>query len=159
MKRSLGCVVVVFVSSSAFSHGFILSPPSRQQLCASRQTAFDCGDIKYEPQSVEGIKGLRTCSGDSRFGILDEPLDWPVAHVNAHTAFTWTLTAPHRTTTWEYFVDGQLHAVFNQGNQVPPASVVHNVYGLPPGRHLLLGVWNIGDTPMAFYSCVDMWVD
>ncbi|TVT14815.1 chitin-binding protein, partial [Amycolatopsis rhizosphaerae] len=36
----------------ASAHGYIDSPPSRQAQCA--QGIVDCGEIKYEPQSVEG---------------------------------------------------------------------------------------------------------
>src|SRR5258708_1063390 len=59
-------ILVAIPAGSASAHGYIDSPPSRQAQCA--QGLLACGDIKYEPQSVEGPKGLRSCSGgNARF--------------------------------------------------------------------------------------------
>ncbi len=41
-------------------------------------------------------------------------------------------------------------------NQQPPATVQHTVNVGSAGRHKVLAVWNIGDTAMAFYSCIDI---
>jgi predicted carbohydrate-binding protein with CBM5 and CBM33 domain len=144
------------IASPAHAHGWITSPPSRQDHCAKGRTSFDCGDIKYEPQSVEGYKGSRQCSGGSRFRILDSSGPWPVTEIGRTTTFQWRLTAPHRTTTWQYYVDNSLHREFSQNNQQPPSDISHTVSGLPTGRHKILAVWNIGDTAMAFYACVDV---
>jgi predicted carbohydrate-binding protein with CBM5 and CBM33 domain len=142
--------------SIVHAHGWVVSPPSRQQFCAAGQAGFDCGDIRWEPQSVEAPKGSQKCSGGGRFGVLDSNANWPVTYTGRDVNFTWKLTAPHRTSTWDYFVDGQLVDSFDQGNQVPPYSVTHTVVGLPTGRHTVLAVWNIGDTINAFYNCVDL---
>jgi chitinase/chitin-binding protein len=165
LKRILRPVLVVMlmavglpliVSSPAQAHGWITSPPSRQDHCANNRTSFDCGDIKYEPQSVEAPKGSMLCSGGSRFRILDSAGPWPVTNIGSSTTFRWRLTAAHRTSTWQYYVDGRLHRTFSQNNQQPPANVAHTVTGLPSGRHRILAVWNIADTAMAFYACVDV---
>ncbi len=50
------CLQVFLPMANAYAHGFVSSPPSRQARCA--QGAVQCGAIKYEPQSVEGPKGL-----------------------------------------------------------------------------------------------------
>src|ERR1700741_367172 len=64
-------LLVVLPASSAGAHGYISAPPSRQAQCA--QGTISCGEIKYEPQSVEGPKGLRSCSGGvPRFAELDD---------------------------------------------------------------------------------------
>ena len=55
-------VASLMVASPASAHGYVSAPPSRQALCASGKVK-NCGDIQYEPQSVEGPKGLRSCSG------------------------------------------------------------------------------------------------
>lgn len=54
-------LAVTLPASSASAHGYISSPPSRQAQCAAR--TIPCGAIQYEPQSVEGPKGLMSCSG------------------------------------------------------------------------------------------------
>src|SRR3712207_9510458 len=59
--------------SPAHAHGYISSPASRQAQCAKRATSFDCGDIIYEPQSVEAPTGSMQCNGGgSRFAIRSE---------------------------------------------------------------------------------------
>ncbi|SCF72633.1 chitin-binding protein [Streptomyces sp. Ncost-T6T-2b] len=44
-------------SGSAQSHGYTDSPVSRQQLCGNG-TVRNCGQIQWEPPSVEGPKGF-----------------------------------------------------------------------------------------------------
>ena len=157
----LAVVMIAFglpmvLSSPAQAHGWVTSPPSRQDHCAKGRTSFDCGDIKYEPQSVEARKGSRLCSGGSRFRILDSSGPWPVTNIGRSTTFRWKLTAAHRTSTWQYYVDNRLHREFSQGGQQPPSNVSHTLTGLPTGQHKILAVWNVADTAMAFYACVDV---
>jgi predicted carbohydrate-binding protein with CBM5 and CBM33 domain len=144
-------------SDEAHGHGWITSPPSRQDHCARRRTSFDCGAIQWEPQSVEAPKGSMLCSGGGSFRILDEGgRPWPVTSVGQTVSFRWNLTAQHRTSTWEYFVDGRHFTTFDARNTHPPANFTHTLSGLPTGRHTILARWNIADTPMAFYNCVDV---
>jgi chitin-binding protein len=166
MRRKIAlpllALVAVFaslaVTSPASAHGYVSSPPSRQAMCAQGRVA-DCGEIVYEPQSVEGPKGLRSCSGgNSRFAQLDDPnKGWPATSVGNSVAFNWVLTARHATSTWEYFIGGSRIAVFDDGGRQPNASVSHTVsLGGRTGRQMILAVWNIADTPNAFYSCIDV---
>ncbi|WP_327002142.1 lytic polysaccharide monooxygenase [Dactylosporangium sp. NBC_01737] len=149
-------ITVIFSASPASAHGWITSPPSRQDQCATGVVA-NCGSIQYEPQSVEAPKGSRNCSGGSSFTVLDqENKGWRVTNISSSTTFSWRNTAMHRTLNWQYYVDGNLHQTFTNGNAQPPQVVNHNVTGLPSGRHKVLAVWNIYDTPMAFYACVDV---
>jgi hypothetical protein len=146
------------VASPASAHGYVSNPPSRQALCASGAVS-GCGAIQFEPQSVEGPKGLRSCNGGlSQFSVLaDESRNWPAKTVGSTVSFNWVLTARHRTSTWEYFVGGTKVASIDDGNQQPNATVTHNVdLSKFPGRRTVLAVWNIGDTPMAFYNCIDL---
>lgn len=148
---------VLLSSEVAFGHGWITNPPSRQDHCAKTRTSFDCGSIRWEPQSVEAPKGSMLCSGGGSFRILDEHgRPWPVTNIGRTTAFHWRLTAAHRTSTWEYFVDGRLFRTFNQNNTHPPSTFSHTLSGLPTGRHRILARWNVADTAMAFYNCVDV---
>ncbi|GAA0805233.1 lytic polysaccharide monooxygenase [Spirilliplanes yamanashiensis] len=149
-------IVAVLPASPASAHGWITNPPSRQDQCATRSVA-DCGSIQYEPQSVEAPKGSRSCSGGTGFTVLDNNNHgWRVASIGSSASFTWRNTAMHRTLNWQYYVDGNLHQTFSGNAAQPPQTVTHNVTGLPGGRHTVLGVWNIYDTPMAFYACVDV---
>ncbi|GAB3526146.1 lytic polysaccharide monooxygenase [Phytohabitans suffuscus] len=149
---------LVATGSAASAHGYVSAPPSRQALCASRAVP-DCGQIQFEPQSVEGPKGLRSCDGGlSQFAVLnDDSRAWPARTVGSSVTFTWVFTARHRTANWEYFVGNTRVAVVDGGNQQPDAVVSHQVdLSRFPGRRTVLAIWNIGDTPMAFYSCVDL---
>src|SRR3982751_7096873 len=95
----------VAVASPALAHGYVSSPPSRQALCASGAVA-NCGQIQFEPQSVEGPKGLKSCdAGIAGFSVLsDESRNWPAKAVGKTVTFTWVMTARHRTSNWEYFI-------------------------------------------------------
>jgi chitin-binding protein len=151
---------VFFVISPAQAHGYISSPPSRQAMCAQGRVA-NCGDIIYEPQSVEAPKGSLQCNGGgSRFTVLnDNSRNWPATSVDQNVTFNWVLTARHATSTWEYFVGSTRIAVFNDGGQQPGATKSHNVnLGGRTGRITVLARWNIADTVNAFYSCVDLQV-
>ncbi|MGW5680195.1 lytic polysaccharide monooxygenase auxiliary activity family 9 protein, partial [Streptomyces sp. NPDC003860] len=112
-------LAVMLPANTASAHGYISSPPSRQAQCAAR--TVPCGDIKYEPQSVEGPKGLRSCSGgNGRFSELDDDgRGWKVTDVGRSTTFNWRLTAQHATSTWQYYVGGQKVAEFNDGGARP----------------------------------------
>ena len=148
--------VVLTPASPASAHGWITSPPSRQDMCATGRVT-GCGGLAYEPQSVEAPKGSRLCSGGSRWRVLDdESKGWPATAVSSTVTFQWRLTAAHRTSTWDYYLDGALFKTFNQGNTQPPANISHTLSGLPSGRHKLLAVWNVADTGNAFYNCVDL---
>ncbi|MFB8239541.1 lytic polysaccharide monooxygenase [Kitasatospora purpeofusca] len=100
----------------ASSHGFINLPPSRSALCGSG-VVKNCGDIQWEPQSVEGPKGFPTrgpadgtiCAGaDARWAPLDNPRNgaWPTTKVTAggQQTFTWEIEARHSTTNFRYFL-------------------------------------------------------
>ncbi|MFG2036761.1 lytic polysaccharide monooxygenase [Dactylosporangium sp. NPDC048998] len=151
---------LLVTASPASAHGYISSPPSRQAMCAQGRVA-NCGEIVYEPQSVEGPKGLTSCSGGvSRFAQLDDPSKgWPATSVGDTVTFTWVFTARHATTNFEYFVGSTRIAVIDGGGKQPDATVSHTVsLGGRTGRILVLARWNIADTPNAFYSCVDLQV-
>ncbi|MBT0770629.1 lytic polysaccharide monooxygenase [Kineosporia sp. J2-2] len=156
---TLGTLVAgVALAGPASAHGYISSPPSRQALCAAG-TVTDCGQIQYEPQSVEAPKGSRLCSGgNAAFSVLDdESRAWPSTDVGDEVTFNWTLTARHSTSTWVYYVDGEKVASFDDAGAIPNATVSHRVdLGDYSGEHTVLAVWNIADTVNAFYNCVDV---
>lgn len=155
-----GALVGGSLATSASAHGWVTDPGSRQAHCSTGETSFDCGPVKYEPQSVEAPKGSMLCSGGNpAFSILDDnSKPWPRTAINADTTFTWKITARHATTSWEYFVDGELFKTFYDNGRQPEATVTHQLQGLPAGDHTILARWNIDDTINAFYNCVDVTV-
>ncbi|MGK5679717.1 lytic polysaccharide monooxygenase [Actinoplanes sp. URMC 104] len=168
MRRKIAYPVAAFVltagglavQSPASAHGYVSSPPSRQALCASGAVA-DCGQIQFEPQSVEGPKGLKSCDGGvGQFSVLaDESRNWPAKAVGSTVTFSWVLTARHRTSTWDYFIGNTKVASIDDGGAQPAAVVNHTIdLSRFPGRQKVLAVWNIADTANAFYNCVDLQV-
>ncbi|KAJ6493240.1 immunoglobulin E-set [Mycena sanguinolenta] len=162
---SLALATLHMAVAPASAHGYVSHPPSRQALCRDVPVP-GCGDVKYEPQSVEALKGSFKCNGDGvQFYELNEEHLWvdyftQVYPGGAPLTFTWTLTAQHRTATWEYFVltdHNTKLASFDDGGAVPPTTVVHQVsLGDYTGRQTILARWNIADTADAFYACVDL---
>ena len=145
------------VAAPAMAHGYVSSPPSRQALCAQGKVA--CGAIKYEPQSVEGPKGLRSCNGGkAQFAELnDNSRGWPAASVGSRLTVNWVFTARHATTNWQYYIGNTLLTSIGGNNKQPPATVSHTVnLGGFTGRQTVLAIWNIADTGNAFYSCIDV---
>ncbi|MER6626984.1 lytic polysaccharide monooxygenase [Streptomyces sp. NPDC000987] len=113
---------LVFSSGGASSHGYTDLPVSRQKVCQNG-TVTGCGDIQWEPQSVEGLKGFpaagpadgQICSGgNTRFAQLDSPRTpsggaWPATKVTGGQSYTfrWQFTANHATTDFRYYVTRQ----------------------------------------------------
>ena len=143
----------MFATSSASSHGYTDSPISRQKLCANG-TVTGCGNIQWEPQSVEGPKGFpaagpadgKICAGgNSQFAQLDDPRGgaWPATKVTAGQgySFRWQFTARHSTSDFRYYItkngwdstkpltraalESQPFMTVPYGNQQPPATLTH----------------------------------
>jgi predicted carbohydrate-binding protein with CBM5 and CBM33 domain len=145
-------------SGGASGHGYTDLPVSRQKLCQNGSVA-NCGSIQWEPQSVEGPKGLRSCSGgNSQFAELDDDSKgWRVTPVGTSHTFNWHHTARHATDTWQYFIGDTKIAEFDGRGAQPAADVAHQVnFGGFTGRQKVLAVWNVADTSNAFYACVDV---
>lgn len=157
VASSTALIFALLPAGTASAHGYVSDPASRQAQCAAG--VVDCGQIQWEPQSVEGPKGLMSCSGgNARFSELDDDdYGWEVTDVGANATFAWTLTVPHVTSTWEYFIDGTLVDSFDEGGAQPPYNFTHNVdLSGYSGEHTVLARWNVADTANAFYACVDV---
>lgn len=114
----------------------------------------NCGNIQWEPQSVEGPKGFpaagpadgKICSGgNSQFAQLDDPRGgaWPATKVTAGQgySFRWQFTARHSTSDFRYYItkngwdstkpltraalESQPFMTVPYGNQQPPATLTH----------------------------------
>ncbi|GAA2982845.1 lytic polysaccharide monooxygenase auxiliary activity family 9 protein [Streptomyces fulvorobeus] len=143
----------MFATSSASSHGYTDSPISRQKLCANG-TVSGCGNIQWEPQSVEGPKGFpaagpadgKICSGgNGGFAALDDPRggNWPATKVTGGQgySFRWQFTARHSTSDFRYYItkngwnstqpltraalESQPFMTVPYGNQQPPSTLTH----------------------------------
>jgi chitin-binding protein len=152
---------IVFITpvGSASAHGYVSSPPSRQAQCASGAVQ-NCGGPQWEPQSAEGVKGQTTCAGDRKDFqdvLNDDSRPWQVTSTGTSLAMNWTFTARHRTRDYEYYIGGTRVGFVDGGNAAPVDPVRHtiNLSGFS-GRQKLRAVWNIADTAMAFYSCIDI---
>jgi len=146
-------LVIVACAAPALGHGYLSNPPSRQAQC-NRGQVSNCGQVQYEPQSVEALKGKRSCNGDiaTWAPLADESKAWVVTSLPAGTSsFTWTLTAAHATASYEYYIGSTRVGFF------PTSATTHavNLAGYS-GRQKILAIWNIGDTANAFYACVDV---
>ena len=186
VSLGLGGSALLFTGGSAQGHGYSQDPTSRQAHCAEG-TVSDCGAIEHEPQSVEGPKGFpeagpedgSICSGGNEgFAQLDDPRggEWPTTDVTAgeNFTFTWTLTARHSTTDFQYFItkddwdpskpltrddlESEPFLTVPMDGEQPPAewSAEGQIPEGKSGKHLILGVWNVDDTSNAFYACSDV---
>ncbi|MEU2231183.1 lytic polysaccharide monooxygenase auxiliary activity family 9 protein [Streptomyces vietnamensis] len=161
-NKALGAAVValgiagatVLATGTAGSHGYTDAPISRQKLCANG-TVTNCGDIQWEPQSVEGPKGFpaagpadgKICAGgNSRFAQLDDPRGgaWPATRLVSGQSygFRWQFTARHATTDFRYYItkngwtgtkaltradlDPQPFLTIPYNNQQPPSTLTHS---------------------------------
>jgi len=147
-------VCVALLPRGCEGHGYLSNPPSRQAQCASGRVT-NCGQIQYEPQSVEAVKGLSTCNGGIAMWapLADESKAWIATSVGSSVTFSWTLTAPHATASFEYYIGSVRVGFFSGLTNGLSHTVDLSAY---PGRRKVLGIWNIGDTAMAFYNCVDL---
>lgn len=166
---SLALAVLHMAVAPASAHGYVSSPPSRQIRCRVEGIP-GCGDVRWEPQSVEAPHGSFKCNGNgARFPELNDEALWQnhfftVSSGVDSLVFSWVFTVLHRTTTFEYFLltpnNNILLASYNYGNATPPWTVEHVVpLSGHTGRQTILGRWNIGDTVNSFYSCVDLHID
>ncbi|MFB4193749.1 lytic polysaccharide monooxygenase auxiliary activity family 9 protein [Streptomyces carpaticus] len=112
----LAAITVLGTGGTAHAHGYSTAPTSRQSFCA-QGVASNCGEIQWEPQSVEGPKGFpqsgpadgQICAGgNSRFAQLDDPRGgtWPATRLTPGQGytFTWTFTVTHSTSDFRYYI-------------------------------------------------------
>lgn len=161
------------------SHGFINK--SRAAL-GQQGINVNVGGAQYEPQSIEAKGGFPEfgpkdgeIAGAGIFPELDEQSAdrWVKVPMNGgKNTFTWTNTAPHRTSEWKYYItkkgwdvndkldrgDFELIDVVDGKNEIPGKTVTHtiNVPTDREGYYVILGVWEIADTGNAFYQVMDI---
>lgn len=170
-------------AKEAFAHGYVDTPTSRSYLCKLGVNT-NCGGAQYDPHSLEAPGSFPSggpadgqITGAGIFPQLYEQTATRWAKVNMNggaNTFKWTLTAPHATTEWKYYItkkdwnpnkalaredlDLQPFCYVNDGGKKPPFTVEHqcNVPTDRSGYHLILAVWEIADTGNAFYQVIDV---
>lgn len=183
-RQILALIAGLALSAQAFAHGYISAPESRNALCRSGGNSA-CGAIQWEPQSLEAPSGYPdrgpadgqiASAGLVQFSPLDEQTAsrWSKRAVSAGPmSFSWTFTANHVTKGWRYYItkpgwnpnvrlsrasfEAQPFCQADGGMRQPPKLVTHQCQ-LPArtGYQLVLGVWEVGDTPNSFYNLVDL---
>lgn len=178
--------VSVLGAPTASSHGYTDTPISRQKLCANKTVAdcgaiqWEPQSVEgYKGFPAAGPADGKICSaGLAQFAELDDPRGgaWPTTKVTSGQsyAFRWQFTANHSTTDFRYYItkngwtgtkaltradlEPQPFLTVAYNGARPPMTTIHQ--GAMPagktGRHLILAVWTVNDTPMAFYSCSDV---
>ncbi|MBH5316229.1 lytic polysaccharide monooxygenase [Paenibacillus sp. GSMTC-2017] len=175
--------IMLIFAKPVSAHGYVDSPASRAIQCKNGLNT-NCGAIVNEPQSLEGLKNFPTAgpadgkiasAGLAGFSNLDAQTAtrWnKVAMSSGTNTFTWKFTAPHATTSYRYFITkvgwnpnapltrAQLDLTpfcTVQGNgQAPPTTLSHSC-NVPArtGYHIILAVWDISNTPNAWYIAID----
>ncbi|MGR5133346.1 N-acetylglucosamine-binding protein GbpA [Vibrio alfacsensis] len=148
----------------------------------------NCGAIQYEPQSVEGPDGFpetgprdgKIASAQSALATaLDEQTAdrWVKRPIQAGAqTFEWTFTANHVTHDWKYYItkpNWNANASLSrdsfdltpfcvvEGNMLQPPKQVSHECNVPEreGYHVILAVWDVGDTAASFYNVIDVKFD
>ncbi|MEV7729857.1 lytic polysaccharide monooxygenase [Streptomyces sp. NPDC101733] len=178
--------VALLGAPSASGHGYTDTPISRQKLCANKTVSDcgpiqwepqSVEGLKGFP-AAGPADGQICAGGHSEFAQLDAPRGgaWPATRVTSGQSydFRWQFTANHSTTDFKYYVtktgwdptkpltraslDPQPFLVVPYNGGRPDMTTIHR--GTMPsgktGRHMILAVWTVNDTPMAFYSCSDV---
>lgn len=181
---TLGFIVggATLASTVSDAHGYVSSPGSRAYFGSAKggKLNLNVGRAEWEPQSIEApkntfITGKLASAGVTGFDPLDEQTAtrWHKSDIaTGPLALTWTLTAQHRTSTWDYYMTKQgwnsnqplnisnfdkIGSV-NDNGTVPGATVNHNIT-VPSDRkgyHVIYAVWNVYDTTNAFYQAIDV---
>ncbi|MFC5430808.1 N-acetylglucosamine-binding protein GbpA [Paraburkholderia denitrificans] len=179
----------MFFAQHAAAHGYLSEPPSRNLLCSShagKAQNFNCGQVTWEPQSVEGKQGFPQAGapdgqiasgGISQFSELNaQSVDrWKINDIKqgAHN-FKWVFTAPHKTKDFKYYLTKQ--------GWNPNAKLTRDQFDLTPfctidahgkkadaigahnctiptdrtGHHVMLATWHVADTSNMWYNVADL---
>ncbi|WP_239255305.1 lytic polysaccharide monooxygenase [Listeria ilorinensis] len=185
ITKIVGFMLVIGISLicmkvDASAHGYISKPASRAYL-GNLGINKNVGSVQWEPQSIEAAKGFPAAgpvdgkiAGGGKYPLLDVQTENRWVKVDMQpglNTFEWTLTAPHRTASWQYYITKKdwdpnapltraslepLKTIQDNGS-IPSTKVVQQVE-IPADRsgyYVILGIWNIADTGNAFYQVID----
>jgi len=118
-------------------------------------------------------------SAEGGLGQIDQVMDRQTADAwkkqdlkGGLNTFTWKYTAPHATSKWHYYItkkswnpneplkrsDFELIGTVNHNGTPANTNLSHKI-NVPTDRngyHVILGVWDVADTPNAFYNVIDV---
>lgn len=185
-SRAVGALLLMTLHAPVvFAHGYLSDPESRAYLCKLGENS-DCGAVQWEPQSLEAsdrypeggpADGQLASAGISLFSEMDEQSSqrWTKHKIEGSDLdISWQFTANHRTRDWRYFItragwdqDASLsRSSFEtepfcrvDGHSMIPEKEVTHRCDLPADRegyHVILAVWDIGDTENSFYNVMDV---
>jgi chitin-binding protein len=172
----------LLLAQSAWSHGYVTE--SRNYKCKLQQNT-GCGSIIYEPQSVEGPDGFPSAgprdgtlaaAGSGAWAQLNEqtPSRWHKTRVSPGAyQFRWNFTAAHLARDFRYYITKPdwnpslplARSSFDltpfcakDGRMTQPVNPSVHDCQLPSrsGYHVVLAVWDVGDTAYSFYNAVDL---
>ncbi|MFD3539681.1 lytic polysaccharide monooxygenase [Streptomyces sp. NPDC058662] len=171
---------------NASSHGYTDTPISRAKLCANKTVAncgaiqWEPQSVEGRKgfPALGPSDGTICAGGLPQFAELDNQRGgtWPATSVAGGQSYTfrWQFTANHATTDFKYYVTKNgwdptrpltRSALESQPfltvayNGARPSMTTSHQGAMPSGksgRHMILAVWTVHDTPMAFYSCSDV---
>ncbi|QFT54371.1 lytic polysaccharide monooxygenase [Microbulbifer sp. THAF38] len=147
-----------------------------------------CGAVQWEPQSVEGAEGFPdsgpadgqiASAGNSSWSELNEQSSdrWVKNYISSGwQTFKWHFTANHVSRDWKYYITKENwnpnFALTRDQFDLDPFCEVDGNYEQPPtdmthecqvpnreGYHVILAVWDVGDTVNAFYNVIDVEFD
>ncbi|WP_207390451.1 lytic polysaccharide monooxygenase [Rhodococcus sp. ABRD24] len=173
--------VVLGSVSTASAHGYVSGSIVARQAATQN---VNRGAVQYEPQSLEAPKGFpqagpvdgKLASAGGLFGgNLDEQSStrWYKNRVRSGpNQFTWTFTAPHRTSQWRYYItktgwdpnapltrsELELITTVQHDGSAASSNPTHTI-AIPADRkgyHVVYAVWDIADTSNAFYNAIDL---
>lgn len=183
--KILALAISTLTVTGAWAHGYIQEPASRAYQCKLGKN-LDCGNVTWEPQSVEQSSGFpfTKLPRDGELASASIPtfaqLDRQSADAWAKTPFksgkqkfTWNHTALHKTVSWTYYITRQdwdankplTRSAFEltpfctvPGNNRAPARFVTHECRVPErtGYQVVYGVWHIADTVNSFYQAIDL---
>lgn len=181
-----GIMGITIVPENAYAHGFVEKPTSRATLCKSEYGALNkqCGAVEYDAHSLEALKGFpqngpidgKIASAGGLFGgILDQQTvdRWFKNTITGGpNTFTWKYTTAHATSKWHYYITKKgwnPNKSLTRADLEPIGAVEHNgsaasnnlshTINVPTDRngyHVILAVWDVADTPNAFYNVIDV---
>ncbi|GAA1959100.1 lytic polysaccharide monooxygenase [Agromyces allii] len=172
------------VAAPAFAHGWIGGSASELVARQVMPGNTGLGAVTYEPQSLEAPGGFPetgpadgkiASAGIAQFSELDAQTStrWVKNEITPGPhRFGWTYTAPHNTDQWRYYITKngwnpneplkrssfELLQVVAHDHSAANRNPVHTIT-IPSdhsGYHVILAVWEVWDTPNAFYNVVDV---
>ena len=179
----LAATAAVALVTTTEGHGYVSI--SRSKKCQEGSNT-GCGNIIYEPQSLEATKGFPSngpadgklaSAGVALFSELDQQTStrWHKTSATSQSSvnFQWFFTAFHKSTKFEYFItrsdwnpnspltrsqfESTPFCSANAGGQPPQQGTTHNcMFPSRSGYHVVYAVWTIDDTAMAFYNAIDL---